>query len=146
MGKKKSNFGQGLALTSLARLYALRTMRNWFIQPQWITVSRMLEEMTAEVNFTYAGKHHLCSGEEMYGSGNGSLIMHYRLNRFNENMFTGSGLTYQEFIQKYNQRVFVTTKIRKMIVWLLQASGPHCTSMQCTGTKQQSVQKGYSPF
>jgi len=98
---------------------------------QWITVSRTLEEMTTEVNFTYAGKHYLCSGEEMYASGNGSLIMHYRLNQFNENMFTDSGLAYQEFVQKYNQHVFVTTKIRKMIVWLLQASGPHHTLMQC---------------
>ena len=80
---------------------------------QWITVSRTLEEMTAEVNFTYAGKHYFCSREEMYASGNGSLIMHYRLNHYNENMFTDSGLTYQEFVQEYNQRVIVHNKDQK---------------------------------
>ena len=74
---------------------------------QWITVSRTLDEMAAEVNFRYAGKHYLCNGEEMYASANGSLIIHYRLNPLNENMLTDSGLTYQEFIQKYNQRVIV---------------------------------------
>ena len=77
---------------------------------QWIVVSRTLEEATPAVNFSYAGKLYSCTREELYTTLHGSLIMHYRLSPINQSMVTDSGLTYKEFIQQYNKRVYSYNK------------------------------------
>ena len=77
---------------------------------QWIVVSRTLEEATPAVNFSYAGKLYSCTKEEMYAAVQGSLIIHYRLSPINQSKVTDSGLTYKEFLQRYNERVYAYNK------------------------------------
>ena len=69
---------------------------------QFIIVSRVTEEIEP-VTFTYMGNSISCTQEQMTDVINGSLIIHYQLQSF-ENP-TEVGLSYNRFFEMYQQRV-----------------------------------------
>ena len=71
---------------------------------QWVVVSRTLGEINP-LNFTYDDTEYSCSEEQIMTAVNKSIFIHYRLDPFNSNEATDSGLSYKQFIDLYTRSV-----------------------------------------
>lgn len=71
---------------------------------QWIIVSRVVSEITS-ISFNLKGIQYYCSGDDMKLMANNSLILHYSLKPLESQKVTDQGISYQEFLSRYQSMV-----------------------------------------
>lgn len=73
---------------------------------QWVLVGRSFSEVNSAVSFRYDAKPYSCSTDLMLDTVlTGAILMNYQLKPMNDTAPTSSGLSYDRFLQLYNERV-----------------------------------------
>lgn len=74
---------------------------------QWLLASRTFSEVSgSDVDFNYNGNAYFCSKEVMAETAlNGNLLINYKLIPFNTSASTVAGISYNEYLEKYEAKV-----------------------------------------
>ena len=75
-----------------------------FPRNQWIFHGREAPEFEEEIMFSYLKKAYFCSGEDLKSAVDRNLFVNYQLQRHDKKV-TKSGLTYDEYLTQYSERV-----------------------------------------
>ena len=81
-------------------------MDMYFPLYQWIIISRTAEEITS-TNFVYGGQKYSCDTDQISLASNKAIIVHYQLAAWNSSHLTDVGLSYNDFLEEYAERVAV---------------------------------------